>query len=89
MIVVVVAFEFRDQLVNAQTRRDRERAEVVAPPAADRRDEIGETPVRFGVRDDFLLPQHRKARRFLAATLIGEQDEVVAVAGGWPEAVDA
>ena len=63
VVVVVLALEPARQIVGAQSRGDRERADVVAAAAVARRDEVGERQVRLAVGNRFLLPQHVEARQ--------------------------
>ena len=89
VVVVVCPLEAPREVVGAEAGRDGERADVVGGAGARVGDEIGERQVRLAVGDRLLLPQHVEAHQLAGPALVAEEHDVVAVAGGRPEAVDA
>ena len=91
VVVVVRPFEAVRELVGAEAGGDRERSDVVVD--RQRRSighEIGQRQVRLAVGDRLLLPQHvePQSARCCGSSSAIDQD-VVAVAGRRPEAIDA
>ena len=85
----MIALEAAHQIVGADASRDREHADVVGDPALARGDEVRQRAIRPAVGDRLLLPQHRQPRELRAQRVVLVDDDVVAVARGRPEAVDA
>ena len=85
-VIVIGALEALGHRVLADAGGDREGADIIGKPAVARRDEIGERHVgaAFALRQ--LLAQRMQRRDRLAARLVGEDENVVAVAIGRPEA---
>ena len=90
VVVVVRLLELPRELVGAEARRDRERAEVVRHAALARGDEIGQRQIRLVVGDRSPAAA-ASAKRVSSARprVVLVDDDVVAVAVRRPEAVDA
>src|SRR5690606_13710542 len=69
----------RREFLDAETRADRERAQPVGR-AIERRDEIRKTAVRLACGTPRLLAQEMEALHDMPARLVGEHDDVIAVA---------
>ena len=89
VVVVVVGVELRRELVAAEAGGDGEGAEVVVAAAIERGDEVGERVERLLALAAPLLAEAVEARALVGARVVGVDDDVVAVAVGGPEAVDA
>ena len=85
-IIVVGALEALGHRLLADAGGDREGADIIGKPAGARRDEIGERDIGAAFAARQLLAQRVQRRDRLAARLVGEDENVVAVAVGRPEA---
>ena len=99
-VVVAVALEAPHQLVGADARGDREGADVIGDAGAGRRHEVGQRQVGSPPVERLLLPQHVEAGELRlgavgvragvrAVGVRGANHDIVAVAHGGPEPVDA
>src|SRR5207237_9905764 len=74
---------------HAMPTRHREGAQVISPPAGPGSDEISQGVIELPGRLVHLLPERVENGQGLAAALVRVELDVIAVAVGWEEAVNA
>src|SRR5690606_38466137 len=86
IVVVVLALELGDDLLDALAGRDGERAYIVGATRFARRDKIGQRTVRMAGRLLRLLPQRVEGTEDLRPTVVGVQLDIIPNAVRRPDA---
>src|SRR5581483_10828060 len=88
LVVVVSGLETSGQLVSTKAGGEGEGAEIIVAAAVERRQVIGQAAeARLSLAFP-LLAEHGKAAALAGSRVVGEDDQVVAVAGRREEAID-